>query len=149
MKARGSRVGRAIDSLVLGTVFFILLPIWLLGNLFVAVFPAKSTPLVALDKQHANVIATSQPSTQSPTLDTPLLDDLSDASPTSEATANRSPAVPESRVWTRRADGKTVQATLLRVAGDQVHLLTADGRELPVPLDVFADADHEYVQQYR
>lgn len=40
---------RAVDSLVLGTVFAVLLPMWLLGNIFVAVFPPR-VPASAMAK---------------------------------------------------------------------------------------------------
>lgn len=49
------------------------------------------------------------------------------------------------RVWTEEESGRTIEAELVRVAGESVVLRRAGGREVTVPLATLSAADREFV----
>lgn len=167
--------GRVVGSLVLSVILFVLIPTWLLGNLFIAVFPPS------------NSATTSNPSKLNTTSQTSLNSQLSSATPTSppavgEATNNEvkamvvaeepksvspdrvSPNVaanspsdvsgeaptkqrePEFRLWTNSA-GKTVEAKFVRFVGDKIELITIAGKPAVVSPSIFSAEDQEYLKQ--
>ena len=51
------------------------------------------------------------------------------------------------RVWTERNGMRQVDATFIRLEGDQVHFLRQDGRRVVIPLDALSATDQQVVKR--